>query len=93
MRATERALALVRRLAGQTAQERLERRASKLATDHLVDWAEATVPAIGRALSDWGREGRPESLGEASLGAASLLVVLEELERRQVRPTAPAARG
>lgn len=76
------ALDVVRRIAGQLAEQRLEQRVTKMSTDRLVDWADATVPAIGRALGDWTRSGQSESLDEARMGAAALLQVLEELHAR-----------
>lgn len=78
------ALEVVRKLAGGLAEQRLTTRVTKMSTDRLIDWAESTVPAIGKALGDWTQQGAQEGLEEARLGAASLLVVLEELERRRV---------
>ncbi len=77
-----RGLAVVRKLGGATAQSRLEQRAASLDGFALLDWAEATVPGVGRALNDWGRTGAVTSLDEARMGTAALLVVLDELYGR-----------
>lgn len=82
MRVAQRARETVQRLAGDVGMQRLERRVAALPTEQLVLWAESTLPASGRAFGDWQREGAPQSLAEATLGVASLLLVLEELERR-----------
>lgn len=80
-----RAVALLRRLAGDDVAARAEARASRLSSSDLVDWAEAAVPGIGRALEDWTRKGLPDGLEEALSATASLMVVLEQLELRRRR--------
>lgn len=77
------ALDVVRRLAGGTAEERLVKRARSLPAGELVMWVDATVPNIGRAFGDFVQQGHEEGLKESLMGAAALLVVLEELERRR----------
>ena len=82
MRVRQVAAAVIRRLGGESAELTLERRVSRLDTFALVGWAETTVAGIGRAMDDWTRDGKPESLDEARMGTAALLMVLEELHVR-----------
>lgn len=82
MRFAQRARETVQRLAGEVGVQRLERRVAALPTEQLVLWAESTFPATGRAFGDWQRDAAPQSLAEASLGVASLVLVLDELDRR-----------
>lgn len=70
-------------LAGMDPVRRIEQRAERLPTNALVDWLEPAIVGVGKAINDWTREGRPDSLDEARVGTASLLVVLEELARRR----------
>ena len=78
-----RAVEVIQRLAGKAARERLEQRAARLASEDLMSWADQATLAVGRAFGDFYREGRSDSLDEARLGAASLVVVLEEIEARR----------
>lgn len=74
---------IIGRLAGIDPVTKIERRAARLGTNALVDWLEPTVVGVGKAINDWSREGRPDSLDEARVGTASLLIVLEELAHRR----------
>lgn len=78
----QRALDVVRQVGGDTAQVRLEKRVANMDGFALLDWAESTVPGIGRALADWSQHGETDSLNEARMGTAALLTVLEELHSR-----------
>jgi hypothetical protein len=78
------ALDVIRALAGETAEQRLIRRAGSLSSEELVLWTENSIAGIGKAFGDWQREGLLDGLQEARVGAASVVVVLEELERRRV---------
>jgi hypothetical protein len=74
---------LVRRVAGQAAEKRLEQRVASMGTHELTDWAENAIGGVGRAFGDWTRSGEPNGLDEARLGTAALLTVLEELNARR----------
>lgn len=68
------------------AQARASRRAASLPSEDLVLWAESAIVGVGRAFGDWQRGGVNEaidSLGEARMGTAALLTVLEELDSRR----------
>lgn len=77
------ALEVVSRLGGAVAVHRLENRIKKMPVDQLVQWSESTIPGVGKALGDWTQKGEVTGLSEARMGAAALLIVLEELERRR----------
>lgn len=77
---------VIERIAGAAGQQRIEQRIMRMPSEELVDWMDAGMAGIGRSFSDWRNGGRNEaidSLGEARMGAASMLLVLEELERRR----------
>lgn len=83
MAGVARALAVLSRLAGAVGVERIERRVQRMDSDSLVAWVDTSIIGVGRAYGDWVREGQTDSLDEARMGAASLVVVLEELEDRR----------
>lgn len=74
---------VIDRLAGAVGVQRLDRRVKRLSVGELDGWVESAIVGIGKAYGDWQREGAPDSLNEARMGAASLVVVLEELEERR----------
>lgn len=80
------ALALARRvvqqLGGMDALTRLQRRVSRLDTHALTDWCDTAAVGVGRAFNDWQQDGNQDSLDEARMGTAALLVALEELKNR-----------
>lgn len=61
-----------------------EKRAASLPTYELVSWADQCCSDVGRLLLDWSRDAaRGELLAEARLGADALVVLVEELQRRE----------
>jgi hypothetical protein len=62
---------------------RLERRVAKMRTGDLVLWTESSTAGIGKAFGDWQQTGERDSLDEARMGTAALLIALDELERRR----------
>lgn len=77
------AKAVLERLAGAVGVQRIETRVKRLPNEELIGWVEGAIVGVGKAYGDWQREGWPDSLNEARMGAASLVVVLEELEERR----------
>jgi len=72
------------------APEKAVRRAQVLGTPDLYDWADATLYAIGRSLSE-SRKDRPEEDEEfffdnAASEARVLLALVEEIQRRGKTP-------
>lgn len=59
-----------------------EKRAALLPTHELVDWADTSLYHIGRSISEYRKEPDPAMLAEARLGAETLVVLLQEIERR-----------
>lgn len=80
------ARSVLQRIAGVAGQQRIEQRIARMPSDDLVNWMDIAIGGTGQAFSDWRNGGRNEavdSLGEARMGAASVLLALEELERRR----------
>lgn len=75
----------LRRARPQAPRTPAERRAARIATPDLSNWAEQALSGIGRAMSDWRRDEDGPALQEAELGAEALLAVLRELRRRTDR--------
>lgn len=84
------ALDVIRRIAGEAGQKRIEHRIARMSSDDLVQWMDAGIAGVGAAFADWrngGRNPAVDSLGEARVGAASVLLALEELDRRRAAGT------
>lgn len=80
------ARAILERIAGSVGVQRAETRIAAMPTPDLVDWIEGGIVGVGRAYSDWLKGGRNEaidSLQETEMGAAALLLAIEELVQRR----------
>lgn len=58
------------------ALQKARKRVAKLGTPALMEWAETTVSAMGRAFSDYQREETVESLAELQEAALPVMVAL-----------------
>lgn len=80
------ARAILDRIVGATGVQRAEQRIARMSSNDLVDWLDTGISGVGASFSDWRKGGRNEavdSLGEARVGAATVLLALEELDRRR----------
>jgi hypothetical protein len=64
------------------------KRAARLGTHDIMDWAEAAVSGIGRSMLDFQRgitvdQGGIDPLEEALMGAEALVTMIEELVTRR----------
>lgn len=78
----ERARAVLNRLSGPTADERMQKRIAAMGTNPLADWCETAAAGLGASISAWQREGRAEDMLEAQNINAQLVLALDELSRR-----------
>ncbi len=80
------AKAVLQRIAGSLGEQRADQRIAAMSTNDLVQWIEGGIAGVGRAYSDWLKGGRNEavdSLNETVMGAATLLLAVEELVSRR----------
>lgn len=81
---------VIEKIAGAAGQQRIEQRIARMSSEDLVQWMDAGIAGIGQSFADWRNGGRNQAidgLGEARMGAASMLLVLEELELRRTAGT------
>lgn len=68
--------------AGPQLPGKLIKRVEKIGTTELVLWSENALFTIGKNLTHWERDRRPELLEEAHMGAEALLAITNELKKR-----------
>jgi len=73
---------LFRRQREEREQTRLERRVAKISTPDLVLWADQTLFALGREMSQWQKSRESLHLDEAETSAEALLAVIREIKSR-----------
>lgn len=80
------ARAVLERVVGAAGRARAETRIERMDTHALVDWLDVGIAGTGKAFADW-RSGQStpdmDSLNEACVGAATVLLALDELARRR----------
>lgn len=64
---------------------KIQSRVQRLSDQDLIAWADQALYSIGRNLTSYQREGAPEFLEEASMGAQVLLETVTEISRRSER--------
>lgn len=68
---------------GYQQPSKLAERIAKISTPELVRWAENSLFVIGKNVTHWEREGSPELLEEAHMGAEALFAITTELKSRR----------
>ena len=63
---------------------KLTKRVEKIGTSELIVWSENALFAIGKSLTNWGRNRDEALLEEAHLGAQALLAITTELKKREL---------
>jgi hypothetical protein len=64
--------------------EKVEKRIDKIPTADLTMWADQIITELGRALSQYEKQGSKDMLNELVMGAESLHAVVDALHTRRM---------